>query len=150
MKFVGEREMYSFHFPWWWRVIKIRKEKQGTGYRAADNEVDGVETRAQKVRRQMLKHRYTAESTWATKVGEAQERLVRCQEWKPGKEDRCWHKNWIVSHGCSGSRIREFVIVETAVTDHKLKRVVAIKPTQDCISPTIKYHWIIQGEIYHL
>lgn len=40
--------------------------------------------------------------------------------------------------------------MESAVTDHKLKRVVAIKPTQDCISPIIKHPWIIQGDIYHL
>lgn len=36
----------------------MRKEEQKTGYKTADSEVDGVETYAQKVRRQMLKHRY--------------------------------------------------------------------------------------------
>lgn len=36
----------------------MRKEEPKTGYRTAASEVDGVETRAQKVRRQMLRHRY--------------------------------------------------------------------------------------------
>lgn len=36
----------------------MRKEEQKTGYKTADSEADGVETRAQKVRREMLKHRY--------------------------------------------------------------------------------------------
>lgn len=40
----------------------MRKEEQKTGYKTADNEVDGVETRAQKVRRH-VKTGTTAEST---------------------------------------------------------------------------------------
>ena len=37
-------------------------------------------------------------------------------------------------------------MAETAITDHKLKRLVDIKPTEDCISSTIKHHLIIQDE----
>lgn len=67
-------------------------------------------------------------------------------EWKPEKEGRCWYKKWKVSRGHNDSRIRKSGAVETAITDHKFERVVDIKPTQDCISSTIRHHLIVQDE----
>jgi len=69
---------------------------------------------------------------------------VKCWNLKPEKKDRCWHKKWKVSHGHNDSR--KLGMAETAITDHKLKRLVDIKPTEDCISSTIKHHLIIQDE----
>lgn len=69
-----------------------------------------------------------------------------CQNLKPEKEDRCWYKIWKVSHGYNDSGIRKQGMAETAVTDHKLKGVVDIKPTQDCISSIIKHRLITQDE----
>lgn len=47
----------------------MMKEEQKTGYKTTDNKVDGVETWAQKVRRQMLKHRYHSRKHMAEQGG---------------------------------------------------------------------------------
>lgn len=143
-------EMDSFHLPLWWRVIKWGKKSNNTAiklltiksmewkqvHKRWEGGYQGLGAPAESIT--AIARRQTevggGGSTGETSV------VSEFETWDGSFKNGKWAvviKTW---------KSKKLAAIEDAITGHKLKRLVDIKPRKDCTTSSIKLYLIIQDE----